>query len=54
MGTGLDEGTSMLVALVEEADTLQAERVLGEIGATILGSGLEADLSAALGKLRGA
>ncbi len=45
-------GTSMLVALVEEADTGHAERVLSEAGATVLGSGLEADLSAALDKLR--
>jgi uncharacterized membrane protein len=54
MGSGLSEGTSMLVALVEEADTGHAERVLSESGATVLGSGLEADLSAALEKMRGA
>lgn len=52
MGSGLDMGSSLLVALVEEADTGHAERVLSEAGATVLGSGLEADLSAALDKLR--
>jgi uncharacterized membrane protein len=52
MGSGLDIGTSLLVALVEEADTGQAERVLTEGGATVLGSGLEADLAAALDKMR--
>lgn len=52
MGTGLEMGTSMLVALVEDADTGHAERVLSEGGATVLGSGLEADLSSALDKMR--
>lgn len=52
MGSGLEMGTSLLVALVEEADTGHAERVLQEGGATVLGSGLEADLSAALERMR--
>jgi len=52
MGSGLEMGTSMLVALVEDADTGHAERVLTEGGATVLGSGLEADLAAALDKMR--
>lgn len=52
MGSGLEAGTSMLVALVEESDTGHAERVLTEGGATVLGSGLEADLAAALQKMR--
>lgn len=54
MGTGLDAGTSMLVALAEESDTGLAERTLVDSGGTILGSGLEADLSAALDRLRNA
>ncbi|MGQ0646952.1 MAG: DUF1269 domain-containing protein [Gemmatimonadaceae bacterium] len=52
LGSGIGVGTSMLVALVEETDTGHAERVLTEAGATILGSGLEANLSAAMGALK--
>lgn len=54
MGTGLDAGTSMLVALVEDADTAIAERTLNDAEGTVLGSGLEADLSAALERMRNA
>jgi uncharacterized membrane protein len=52
MGSGIAVGTSLLVALVEEADRTHAETVLGDAGATILGSGLEADLTAAMSSLR--
>jgi uncharacterized membrane protein len=52
MGSGIGVGTSVLVALVEESDIGHAERILTEGGATILGSGLEADLSAAMSALR--
>ncbi|MCC6318821.1 MAG: DUF1269 domain-containing protein [Gemmatimonadaceae bacterium] len=48
MGSGIGVGTSMLVALVESADIAHAERTLTDGGATILGSGLESDLSAAI------
>lgn len=53
MGSGIDLGTSLIVALVEEVDTGHAERVLQEAGATILGAGLEADLSSAMSAIRG-
>jgi uncharacterized membrane protein len=52
LGSGIDMGTSMLVALVEETDRSHAERVLADGGATILGSGLEADLGRAMESLR--
>ena len=51
MGSGIAVGTSLLVALVEEADIAHAERVLTESGATVLGSGLEADLAKAMSTL---
>lgn len=51
MGSGIAVGTSLLVALIEESDTGHAERVLTEGGATILGSGLEADLAKAMSAL---
>ncbi|MBL8960784.1 MAG: DUF1269 domain-containing protein [Gemmatimonadetes bacterium] len=52
MGSGIPEGTSLLIALTEEADLLHAERVVLESGGTMIGSGLEADLERAMGKLR--
>jgi uncharacterized membrane protein len=51
MGSGIGVGTSLLVALVEESDTEHAERTLSDAGAAILGSGLEADLTSAMGSL---
>ena len=52
MGAGIGVGTSLLIALVEEADTVHAERVLTEAGATILGSGLESDLASAMSTIK--
>ena len=52
MGSGIPEGTSLLIALTEEADLGHAERVVAETGGTMIGSGLEADLERAMGKLR--
>ena len=51
MGSGIAVGTSLIVALVEDADIAHAERVLVESGATVLGSGLEADLAKAMSSL---
>lgn len=48
LGAGIPNGTSMLVALANEADLVIAERELGRAGATILGIGLEPDLSEAM------
>lgn len=53
MGSGIPVGTSLLIALVEDADTKHAEEVLKGGGAEILGSGLEGDLEAALQKAKG-
>lgn len=52
MGSGIPSGTSLLIALTEEADLGLAERVVMESNGTLVGSGLEADLERAMGKLR--
>ena len=52
LGGGLDIGTSMLVALIQEDDLAQAESVVVTAGGTVLGSGFEPDLAAAMEKLR--
>lgn len=52
LGGGLDIGTSMLVALIREDDLAQAESVVVTAGGTVLGSGFEPDLAAAMEKLR--
>jgi uncharacterized membrane protein len=52
MGSGIPAGTSLLIALTEESDLAHAERVVADSGGTIIGSGLEADLERAMGKLR--
>lgn len=53
MGSGIPVGTSLLVGLVDESDTVHAERIVGESGGTVLGSGLEADLTQVLERMRG-
>jgi uncharacterized membrane protein len=53
MGSGIPHGSSLMIALVETSDLAHAEQVLGAAGATVLGSGLEADLASAMEKLRG-
>jgi len=52
LGSGLEIGTSMLVALVREEDLLHAEQVIVTSGGTVLGSGFEPDLGAALERMR--
>lgn len=52
MGSGIPNGTSLVVALIEEADLAHAERIVTEHGGSIVGSGLEADLERAMGKMR--
>lgn len=52
LGSGLDVGTSMLVALVREEDLARAEQVIGAAGGTVIGSGFEPDLAAAMDRLR--
>lgn len=52
LGSGLDVGTSMLVVLVREEDIAHAEQVIGAAGGTVLGSGFEPDLAAAIERLR--
>lgn len=51
MGSGIPMGSSLVVALVDELDLAHAEKVVDEAGGTVLGSGLEADLQAALSKM---
>lgn len=52
LGSGIDAGTSLLIALVDEADTALAAQTLSGLGGTVLGSGLEADLAKAIESLR--
>lgn len=52
MGSGIPTGSSLIVALIEEADTGLGERVVMESGGTLLGSGLEADLARAMGTMK--
>ncbi|MGQ0766368.1 MAG: DUF1269 domain-containing protein [Gemmatimonadota bacterium] len=48
LGAGIPGGTSMMIALANEDDLDLAERELTRAGATILGVGLEPDLSQAM------
>ncbi|MEO6447404.1 MAG: DUF1269 domain-containing protein [Gemmatimonadaceae bacterium] len=52
MGGGLEPGSSMLVALVSEGDLGHAESTLVAAGGTVLGSGFEPDLEAAMAKIQ--
>jgi uncharacterized membrane protein len=52
MGSGIPNGTSLMIALVDASDLTHAEKVLADAGGTVLGSGLEADLAKAMEKLR--
>ena len=52
LGSGLEIGTSMLVVLVREDDLSHAESVVVAAGGTVLGSGFEPDLAAAMAKLQ--
>jgi len=53
LGSGLDVGASMLVALVREEDLAHAEQVIAAGGGTVIGSGFEPDLGAAIERMRG-
>lgn len=52
LGSGIEPGTSMLVALVREDDLTHAEQVITSVGGTVIGSGFEPDLAAALTRMR--
>lgn len=52
LGSGLEVGTSMLVALVREDDLTHAEQTIVAAGGTVLGSGFEPDLAAAMERMR--
>lgn len=52
LGSGLDVGSSMLVALVRDEDLAHAEQVIVAAGGQVLGSGFEPDLGAALERMR--
>jgi uncharacterized membrane protein len=52
LGSGLEIGTSMLVALVREEDLTHAEQLIVAAGGTVLGSGFEPDLAAAIERMR--
>ena len=52
LGSGLDVGASMLVALVREEDLPHAEQVIAAGGGVVIGSGFEPDLGAALERMR--
>lgn len=52
MGSGIPTGTSLLIALIEDADTMLAERLVAESGGEVMAAGLEADLEGAMSRLR--
>lgn len=52
MGSGIPEGTSLMIALIEEADLAHAEAKVAETGGTVVGSGLESDLESAMRHMR--
>lgn len=52
LGSGLEVGTSMVVVLVREEDLAHAEQSIVAAGGTVLGSGFEPDLAAAMERLR--
>jgi uncharacterized membrane protein len=52
LGSGLEVGTSMVVVLVREEDLAHAEQAIVSAGGTVLGSGFEPDLAAAMERLR--
>ncbi len=52
LGSGLEIGTSMLVALLHEDDITHAEGIIVTAGGTVIGSGFEPDLNAAMARMR--
>ncbi|MCC6930635.1 MAG: DUF1269 domain-containing protein [Gemmatimonadaceae bacterium] len=53
LGSGLEMGASMIVALVREDDLAHAEQVIAAGGGVVIGSGFEPDLAAAIERMRG-
>jgi uncharacterized membrane protein len=51
LGSGISNGTSMIIALVNEADLEHADTLLVNAGANVLGTGLEPDLASAMGSM---
>jgi uncharacterized membrane protein len=52
MGEGLDANSSMLVALVDDADVVRAGEVIAQGGGTVLGTSHETDLAAAMATMQ--
>ncbi len=52
MGEGLDQNSSMLVALVDEAGITRAGEVIVQGGGTVLGTSHETDLAAAMATMK--
>lgn len=52
MGEGLDQNSSMLIALVDEAGLTRAGEVIVQGGGTVLGTSHETDLAAAMATMQ--
>ncbi len=52
MGEGLDQNSSMLVALVDEAGLARASEVISQAGGTVSGTSTETDLAAAMATMK--
>jgi uncharacterized membrane protein len=52
MGEGLDQNSSMLIALVDEAGVPRAGEVIAQGGGTVLGTSHETDLAAAMATMK--
>lgn len=52
MGEGLDQNSSMIVALVDEAGLTRANDVIAQGGGTVLGTSHETDLAAAMATMK--
>lgn len=52
MGEGLDQDSSMLVALVDEMGLARASEVIAQAGGTTLGTSHETDLAAAMATMK--
>ena len=52
MGEGLDQNSSMIVALVDEAGLTRANEVIAQGGGTVLGTSHETDLAAAMATMK--
>ena len=52
MGEGLDQNSSMLIALVDDAGLTRASEVIAQGGGTVLGTSHETDLAAAMATMQ--